>query len=176
MNCTILCPGPSLKDYQPSGDEIVISAHFPLSDDTTHLCEGTALNPYGWQPLPTITMVTRRPLHTPADAKWPSSVVWEEEDRWDWVKNLVVDGLRVFHPATHYQPSTGELAILWALHSCTGTITCWGMDSLWGENSNIKNTGDADAAFRAASRLRLRNVIKHQRVIVMRDGKPYKLD
>jgi hypothetical protein len=50
------------------------------------------------------------------------------------------------------------------------------MDSLWGENNNIKNTGDADAAYRAAARLRLRKVIKHPRVTVIRDGKPYKPD
>jgi hypothetical protein len=176
MNCTILCTGPSVEDYSPSGDEVVISCHFPMSEDTTHLCEAGGRG-YPWQPIPTIRMISRRAHSYSTLMKYPTSVEWKYDgDRTDWVQNLVVDGLSVYAPFTYNRNlCTGEVAALWAVHSCKGKIQIWGMDSMWMNYSSVTNVSE-NLEFRAISRISKLWILKHPRVEVMRDKKPYKPD
>ena len=152
----------------------MISCHFPMSEDTTHLCEAGGRG-YPWQPIPTIRLISQRAHSYSRLMQYPPSVKWKYDgDNTDHVQNLVIDGLSVFSPSLNqHSLCTGAVATLWAIHSCTGRIRIWGMDSMWKDYSSITNVSE-NLEFRIKSRAAKQWILQHPRIELMRNGAVYK--
>ena len=95
MKYVILGSGPSIEKYEPAGADVVISCHFAISEDTTHLCSNH-LREYGWQPIPTISAVKHRMVKYNSLKSYPKHLLWQpatEEANWETPSTVCVEGL-----------------------------------------------------------------------------------
>lgn len=135
MQITILGNGQSRDKWDQSGD-LCISCNV-LHKACSMLCT-LHLNHYGWTSTPTITGVHRVQDWLVHLNHCPSEVEFKEQDEEGCyrVRNLWVEGLRVFYPwGAGYD--SGQIAVIWA--HCTypsAQINLWGFDSLWGDLSH----------------------------------------
>ena len=123
MNVTILGNGPSRDKWDGVGD-VVIGCHGGESVD--YLC--TNHPDRGWQPIPTIQSITRRPEMNPETPVAKANFSWGENGS---VKRIQVHGLLVALPKGRWW-DTGTVAVIWALYTYPkAQIHLWGFDSLW---------------------------------------------
>jgi hypothetical protein len=142
MKYVILGSGPSIEKYEPAGADVVISCHFAISEDTTHLCSNH-LREYGWQPIPTISAVKHRMVKYNSLKSYPKHLLWQpatEEANWETPSTVCVEGLCVYVPEAFYRQKidTGVTAVIWCLAQTeVETIDLWGFDELRGNRDSI---------------------------------------
>ena len=142
MKYVILGSGPSVEKYEPAGADVVISCHFALSEDTTHLCSNHIIS-YGWQPMQTITSIYKRDaIGTNTKMIYPANLKWEKRGTntmREYPTTVCVDGLKVYIPEEF---NTGVVAVLWCLSQPeVETVDLWGFDSLVGNRAQLFGGG-----------------------------------
>ena len=126
MLISILGSGDSLDLFRGEGD-IVISSHYSRHEKTTMIATCHA-DLYAWSHLPTITRI--KEISATSPPALPEGLDWSWDGSSDIaeIKNVCVDGLKVFHPAS-LVINTGALSVLWCKYTHPNAeIHLWGFD------------------------------------------------
>lgn len=137
MIINIIGNGPSRDQYTPD-DNLTITCHF--KDFDADMIATMHMEDYGWQPLPTISTITKRISTADYRMHYPEELVYDKPfkhftDKYYseeyTFRNIAVHGLNVFLPVNH-KFNSGAVAILWALYTHPeAQIRCWGFDHQW---------------------------------------------